>query len=234
VVVDEAHHTVATTYTTVLQALGFIEAVPMAEALAAARTHQQQDQSPWLLPDAPPDMCADASSRSSSSSSSSSVVDDSAADAAAMGSSDSDSEGGPSSSSSGVGAAGSRFVQRFRVLPNPNKLLLGFSATPFRMSKEESRQLYDMLPITYATDIQTMIRRNALCNVGARCSQRAHLSAWSLHGCHITCTRLRRLAWRDDSCATSLQCVCAVHALRAGGQLQDPDQHRPHRRKRWR
>lgn len=66
--------------------------------------------------------------------------------------------------SSSTAASGPKMM--IRVKPNPHQLLLGFTATPYRMKKAESEDLYSIFPsYSYARTIQDMIRDNHLTQV---------------------------------------------------------------------
>jgi len=130
VIVDEAHHTVAATYKSVLQGLGLIEELTPKQGNTPVQSEQQD---------------------STTASSSSSSDDD-----------DVDSESSVDDSSTpGV----KQHVPLVRVLPNPHQLLLGFSATPYRLKTSESRHLYDIFSTTYACNISDMIRQGYLAQV---------------------------------------------------------------------
>jgi hypothetical protein len=87
--------------------------------------------------------------------------------------SDSDSYSNSSSSSSSCSRielasstdGGPKMVMR--VVPNPHQLLLGFTATPYRMKKSESSALYSFFPTTYVRSIPEMIRAGHLSPVSA-------------------------------------------------------------------
>lgn len=56
-----------------------------------------------------------------------------------------------------------------RAIPNPNQLLLGFSATPYRLKRSESEDLYSMFQLAYGRSISDMIRERYLCEVRLGC-----------------------------------------------------------------
>jgi hypothetical protein len=56
-----------------------------------------------------------------------------------------------------------------RAIPNPNQLLLGFSATPYRLKRSESEDLYSMFELAYGRSISDMIREGYLSEVCLRC-----------------------------------------------------------------
>jgi hypothetical protein len=167
VVVDEAHHSVAPTYKVLLQGLGLIEEVPApppadpqqpdssdSSAAALSSLHSlsevQQRSSMDSLDEGEEQL--DAASAASASSSWGEDSESSEASAA-------DEEG-----SSSTAASGPKMM--IRVKPNPHQLLLGFTATPYRMKKAESEDLYSIFPsYSYARTIQDMIRDNHLTQV---------------------------------------------------------------------
>ena len=140
VVVDEAHHSVATTYRTVLQGLGFIEEV---------QPERRKNT-----------MTAGSSTGSSSSTANTLSAADSFDDG-----SDSDSDSDSDTARPGRSSPSEEHKPLVRVLPDPNRLLLGFSATPYRVKVSESRHLYDIFNITYTRSIADMIRTGYLTEV---------------------------------------------------------------------
>ena len=161
VVVDEAHHVVMATYNELLTALGFLSP-PVLRGLAQLSTNL--DQSLPELGLEVEDVSSDSSSSSikqrsitpsSSSSSSSSGVESAKLDA-------------------GDTAAVSRGPR------NPNKLLMGFTATPYRRRPRDSRLLLEMLEPVYLRDIRTMVKEGYLCPV---CACMLSLEGNVLTGC---------------------------------------------------
>lgn len=166
IIVDEAHHTVAASYKTVLEGLGLIEDLtptptPTPRAEVAGGKQQGEHSSDW----------AD----SSSSNSGGSKLDRNVLleTFGSMDDEDLSFEGSDSSSTSSrhgsFGSVNNKGSQQHkplvRVLPNPDQLLLGFSATPYRLKVKESRHLYDIFNITYTRSIADMIRAGHLSEV---------------------------------------------------------------------
>lgn len=155
---DEAHHSVANTYKDILQGLGLIEELP----------------APPPPPPAPATASEPNSSPGSSVLSTLGSLDEEASDtpaaltASASPSSSQDGSQDSSSSEAEDGAEGLAPPPKtiIRVKPNPHTLLLGFTATPYRLKKAESEDLYSIFPsYTYARTIQDMIRAGHLAQV---------------------------------------------------------------------
>lgn len=156
---DEAHHTVAATYKTVLQGLGMIEELTPKQGNTPVQSEQQ-----------------DSTTASSSSSTDDDVDSESSVD---------------DSSTPGV----KQHVPLVRVLPNPHQLLLGFTATPYRLKTSESRHLYDIFSTTYACNIADMIRQGYLAQVGCRLATGPQ--------CHPGCMQLSQKLGIEVSTSTA-------------------------------
>lgn len=149
VIIDEAHHAVASSYKTILEGLGLIE-----EVVETPTGTQSTDSS--------------GSPGSSVSSRALSSFDEAAGDSLDTSDSLFSAAGKrtPGSSQDEAGSPPPRVITR--VIPNPHQLLLGFTATPYRRLKRESEDLYAILRPTYTASISTMIRDNFLTEVNSR------------------------------------------------------------------
>jgi hypothetical protein len=168
VVVDEAHHSVAPTYKVILQGLGLIEEVP-APPPADPQQPDSSDSSAAALSSL--DSFSEGQQRSSMDSldEGEEQLDTASAASASSswgeeGSKSSEASAADEEGSSSTAASGPKMM--IRVKPNPHQLLLGFTATPYRMKKAESEDLYSIFPsYSYARTIQDMIRDNHLTQV---------------------------------------------------------------------
>ena len=78
----------------------------------------------------------------------------------------------PSSSSNsvdeGADSDDSMSTSMSRGPQNPNKLLVGFTATPYRRRDEDSKLLLEMLCLVFHRDIKTMVKEGYLSPVSAQ------------------------------------------------------------------
>lgn len=167
VIVDEAHHTVASTYTTILEGLGLIEILPPEPAQADddMPAQQQADSSSSF-----------ATSATSSANSLDSLDSDGASSSSSFDEGDASSSSSTTTSTTSDSATSSRADSpsnntaqlprpRIKVVPSKHQLLLGFTATPFRLKKKESRALYDVFMPTFVRSMPQMISEGYLCEV---------------------------------------------------------------------
>jgi hypothetical protein len=173
VIVDEAHHSVAATYTSILEGLGFIEEMSAGKGMETAEEQLSMQHSSASTADS-----GGSSSTYGSSSGSAELgslysqakeilrrLDEAgeAADAGVL-----RSTGSNTGSNSSVDKEDEPKVV-MRAKPNPNQLMLGFTATPYRMKKAESSELYSIFPTTYVRTIPEMIRAGHLSEVRGCC-----------------------------------------------------------------
>jgi hypothetical protein len=192
VVVDEAHHSVASTYKNLLEGLGLIE--------LDQEQQQQQQQEDSMYQEGPPTMTDGQPWESSAAAAAAAaagagagaggsvgwsqvvdaaikgepgleIVDGNPAAAAgwegAMDSSSSslDQEADATGSSVEADDSSSSSFSGYRAVYNPNCLLVGFTATPYRLKRAESRELYELLEPVFTLNITQMINSRVLCKV---------------------------------------------------------------------
>jgi len=199
VVVDEAHHSVASTYKNLLEGLGLIE---LDQEQQQQQQQQQQDSmyqdgSQSMIDGQPLESSAAAAAAAAAAGAGGSVGWSQVVDGAIKGEPDLEIvDGNPagaagwegamdSSGSSSTGSSSSRSLDQeddatgssveaddssssfsgYRAVYNPNCLLVGFTATPYRLKRAESRELYELLEPVFTLNITQMINSRVLCKV---------------------------------------------------------------------
>jgi hypothetical protein len=153
VIVDEAHHVVMPRYDELLSHLGFLS--PPASVPKSGNSMPRQ--------------CSDDPDESCLSKPQYAAVESSAVSCMTVQNSNYDNDSGGSSScrsaTNDCSAALPISASQSRGPLKPNKMLVAFTATPYRRLSKEHHALHEMLPVVYVQKIRTMIEEGYLCPV---------------------------------------------------------------------
>jgi hypothetical protein len=177
VVVDEAHHATAGSYRGVLEEVGLGEFLS-SSASEGGSDDGERPREEGQSPNSSSSISSSSGSPSSNTSSSSSLKVGYDPDATSLSSSSSDEEEAAASGSADLtsdpdlspdadlGKDPSSSDAAMGIWLAQGKLLLGFTATPYRMSGRQTKELEGMMAPTYHRDIAYMVKEGYLAKVG--------------------------------------------------------------------